>query len=521
MSPFPPSPSERSRTDEIHPIAALGAPAGRAHSRLWLPAFMGVVLLVAAYFVHHPEYNWDMVPYTAAVLSMDSDDPVSIHRETYRLLRAEVPPSRMPDMLANEYTRTIAGSPRALMQQLPFYRIKPAYVRVLRVLFLLGVSPARATVLVSAAAYVCICLMAWAWLATVGSPGRRFVMASLVALSQPLLHLAGLTNPDALSTATVVLAFYLFLVRGRPGWAMLVLFVSVLVRSDNSFLCALFGVYLVWRWRRMAPARALVGAAGALAALTWVVVWHRVVGDYSWRLMMYHSFIQPVILPADGMPPMSTTQLAKLWVGGLASLRYSPVTLVLLLLAGGYAHRRTDPARRHEREAAQVLLVSIAVHFLVFPNLEERFFVAHMVVFSLIGAAWLLAPAASAVDGRGDVGRGRGLGRALHAPAQLEIQAIVPHRHQHDGDRIGDIAVHQQPAHLHIQQEHARDQADTADGVELGEALEPLADSHGRQVAKRPHLVPDEVVGDGDLGGDELAARQPPSEPAGIAEQVE
>lgn len=369
-------------------------------------AYVIVVALAAAYLAKHAEYNWDMIPYTAAVLALDEQDPAAIHAETYRLVRAEVPPDRLEAFNATEYRHAVAESPRALMQQLPFYRIRPAYLVTLRACSALGVSPARATVLVSAFAYVALCMLIWAWLRGCAPIRLRFACAALLAVSQPLLHVGGLTNPDALSTAVVVLAFYLFVIRGRAGWALLVLLAAVLVRSDNVFLCALFAAYLLWRERHAARVRRLFPAAVGAASVAWVVVWHHAVGNYGWWLTMYHSFIAPLATPADGMPPMSSTQLGKMWIGGLATLRHSPLSLCVLVFLCAWALRPRDPARRDARDAALVMLASIGVHFAVFPNLEDRFFVAHYVVIALVSAGWLL-----------DAARARLL-RAVAEPAQ-------------------------------------------------------------------------------------------------------
>ena len=357
-------------------------------------AFALVVALAAAYAAKHPEYNWDMIPYTAAVVSFDTHDPAAIHAETYRLVRAEVPPARMAELVGDPYKRGVADSPTALMQQLPFYRIRPAYILALRGLTLLGINAARATVLLSVFGYVALCMLIWLWLRETGAPEwLRLACALLLAVSQPLLHMAALDNSDAMSTVCVVFAFYLFVARHKPYAALGVFLASVLVRSDNMFLCVLFAGLLLWRQRQASARRWLLPAAAALAAFSWVVLWHHAVGNYGWRLTMYHSFIAPLTLPAEGVPAMSTAQLAKMWVGGLASLRYSSLSLALLLCACAWALRPREASRRDGRDAVLVLLAALLVHVAIFPNLEDRFFVAHYVVIALVGAGWLLAEA--------------------------------------------------------------------------------------------------------------------------------
>lgn len=352
-------------------------------------AYLIIVVLAAAYIARHPEFNWDMIPYTAAVVSTDTSDPAAIHAKTYELVRQEVPPDRMNELVSTDYRHAVAESPRALMQQLPFYRIRPAYLLTLRAVAALGVNPARATIMVSVFAYVGLCLIIWAWLRPYGPPPLRFACATLIAVSQPLLHIAGLDNPDALSTAVVALGFYLFLAHGRASWAMGVLLGSVLIRSDNLFMCVLFAAYLGWR-ERGALRRWLWPATAAGLAVTWVVLWHHAVGNYGWRLTMYHSFIAPLSLPENGMPPMSSVQLVKLWIGALGSLRYSSLSLCVVAFLCALAIRSRHRGTTDARDAAFVAIASLVVHAAIFPNLEDRFFVAHYVILALVSTSWLL-----------------------------------------------------------------------------------------------------------------------------------
>jgi hypothetical protein len=238
-------------------------------------------------------------------------------------------------------------------------------------------------------AYAALCIVVWLWFGGL-SPGLRFACSTLIAISEPMLHIAGLDNPDALATLFVVSAFYVFVVHKRDGWAMLLLLASIVIRSDQVFLCAVFAGYLAWRERSSAPRKWLVPTAVALAGVAWVAIWHHHVGNYGWRLTMYHSFLNPLPLPSEGVPYMSRTQLAKMWIGGLASLRYSSLSLSLLLLVCAFALLRQG-WQREARDAALVMTASIFVHALVFPNLEDRFFVAQFVVITAVSASSLIS----------------------------------------------------------------------------------------------------------------------------------
>lgn len=229
--------------------------------RLSLAGYLILVGVAAAYLKKNPEYNWDLIPYVGAVLAAEGQSPETVHRETYRLVRAALPESRFAEFIATPYRQGIFENPDYLIQQLPFYAIRPGYLGALRLLHGLGINLVTATVMISIACYLGMCAILWRWLGRWLSDPARLACAACLALTQPLLEVAGLTTPDALSSLLVLLAFYLFAERDRVVAAALLLLLSLVVRTDNVIVCVLFAGLVLWRWRS-SPGwkRALVGA---------------------------------------------------------------------------------------------------------------------------------------------------------------------------------------------------------------------------------------------------------------------
>src|SRR5437588_9047758 len=67
--------------------------------------------------------------------------------------------------------------------------------------------------------YLGICVLLWKWLSRLLSGPLLFVAATCIALTQPLVEVASLSSPDALSTAVLLFAIYLLVERDQIGRA--------------------------------------------------------------------------------------------------------------------------------------------------------------------------------------------------------------------------------------------------------------------------------------------------------------
>jgi hypothetical protein len=356
-------------------------------------AYSVVVGLAATYIAKHPEYNWDLIPYVGAVLESDGQSVQAVHRETYRLVRAAVPEARFNEFLSTPYNRGVFENPEYLAQQMPFYKIRPGYLVLVRLLHRFGVELVAATVALSVGCYIGISLILWFWIGRTLWGPAQLACAACLALSQPLLEAGGLTTPDALSSLLVLVAFFLLVEFDQVVGAGLLLLVSLLVRSDNLILCVLFAALLFHRSRSAAVWKRAVAPAYAGLALLVVVICHRAAANYGWRITIYHSFIAALLAPADATPELSLRTFAKILVGGAASVRYSSIGLcVLLWVCALFLNRSTAPGSRDlwRMRAAYVMVASVLIHVLVFPVFRDRFFVAQYLIVCVVSVGSLL-----------------------------------------------------------------------------------------------------------------------------------
>src|SRR5690606_37830950 len=220
------------RSDE--PPAA-GCPlAGAALVRRLVSALALLALLAVNLRWAEPYYNWDMLGYIGVAERLGGATPAEAHRRAYDLAYRVAPPEQYAWLVeGGAYQQAVAADPAAFEQQLPFYRVKPAYPLLMLGLDRLGLDPARGSVWISRIAYLGIGVVAFVWLASFLSPFAALATAWGIMSVQVALDAAQLSTPDALSTVVVLTALWLVFERQNFGRGVLLLLLSLAIRPDN------------------------------------------------------------------------------------------------------------------------------------------------------------------------------------------------------------------------------------------------------------------------------------------------
>jgi hypothetical protein len=224
------------------------------------------LLAVAIWCYRNPLYNFDMIPYAAQALLFEEKDPKIAHDQVYSELKREVPADTY-DALANAPNdREIARDARKFSEALPFYSTKPLYVMAVYLSHRAGFDLAQATVLPSILCYALLGVLVFGWIGHFITGFYRALFSSFIVFSPPLLLLARLSAPDALSTMLVAVGLYFALERHSLAISSGLLLASIYARTNNLILVVLVFGYLAlcdeYRIRlSYAKCGVLVGAA--------------------------------------------------------------------------------------------------------------------------------------------------------------------------------------------------------------------------------------------------------------------
>jgi len=348
---------------------------------------VAVLALVALLAVNlrwaEPYYNWDMLGYIGVAERLGGATPAEAHRRAYDLAYRHAPPEQYAWLVeGGAFQQAVAVDPAAFEQQLPFYRVKPAYPLLILALDRMGVDPVRGSVWISRIAYLGIGVVAFIWLASFLSPLAALATAWGVMSVQVALEAAQLSTPDALSTLVVLTALWLVFECQHFGRGLLLLLLSLPIRPDNLlWLLAVAG----WRALRVRRDRipAGVGALAGVAVYAALSIWS---GNLGWRVLFHHSFVELLPYPERFVPSLGLTGYAWIYLRETHPANL-PFFAALFALIGAWL--LVSRARRFGwRDAGTALLACTGAyavaHWFVFPNEDRLLLAAYLVVLILL-----------------------------------------------------------------------------------------------------------------------------------------
>ena len=259
---------------------------------------------------------------------------------------------------------SVLDSPTHLGQLEPLYAIKPLYLTSIEATAFTRLPIQTRINLVSAVALFGIGLVLVGW---TGSP----VYAALLLSTSAVVILGRMGTPDSLS-ALVVIAGLWAITRDRLLVGVLLLLVSVWIRTDNILLVLAVLGYLLWK------KRITIADTGFISALSVgsVLSINHFSGNYSWGVLFQYSFIGGRS-PAEISPHFSLAQY-------LAVLVRSAETIVpqvaIWALLGIAAWKCSSPFR----EWLIPVWTAVVIHFALYPSPESRYLVWAFVVTGVI-----------------------------------------------------------------------------------------------------------------------------------------
>lgn len=347
--------------------------------------FLGVVLALCAYSWVRPDYNWDMVAYVATALEDRHQDPVELHARTWQEIAAGAREAQLYELQhGNPYNRHQWENPADFQSQLSMYRVKVAYIWLLRALeVVFGL--VDATILLSilpALGFGLICLR---WLGRQQALQGGLVLAPALIIAD-LAHMMPAVTPDMLLAAVSLGALYL-LWRGRDLPACLLLFSSVFVRPDNIILIfALLLTALVFGWRKLPLTVTFLASLVACMAISRY-------GDHpGWWAHFYFSCVRIQNSMSGFLPDFSVVDFVRGYARGVVvALVDNDWPALFAILLAGWALLNKAGRMGSGRENALMFALAIGTlgKFASFPLPDDRFyfvFISGMAV--LLVAQW-------------------------------------------------------------------------------------------------------------------------------------
>ena len=347
----------------------------------------GIIILLAlsSLPVIYPTYNWDALGYLGNAYLLDGMSLAQAHAKVYAEAEAVRNPEGRVRLLTDPDAAVRERDPNSFAQYLPFYSMRPAYIGAVYLLYKAGMPPFRNLMLISSISYFCIGLIVFAWLRRYFGGIKPWLFTLLIML--PFLRIAREATPDKMSCAVLLLASYL-IAENKAYWqGIVLLLVSLLVRTDNILLL-LAVVLFLWFSGRI---RTLPAAAACAVGVAAVALLNHFSGTFGWSFLIQQYFYGPFPYPVEVTPHLTAT----MYFHALASSCITILKKDWYLLAGLAA---VLALRGPLQSFLLVVLTASAFHFLLFPSFEFRYYLLSIVVAAVAGVIALAGRASQIED---------------------------------------------------------------------------------------------------------------------------
>jgi hypothetical protein len=357
-------------------------------SRYDIYIFSILLAIGAAYALAKPTFNWDMLGYIGVVNSYETDSIVKAHSETYEAVSEVVPADKYKELLghgSSNYRNTIYKNAEAFSQVLPFYSSKKLYVLIVFLLTKIGANYVYATIIPSVISYVALGYIIFGWIRKYFLMPYNLIFAGALLFSPPLLQIAKLSTPDALSALIILLSFYIYIEKGKYFISLLVLILSITVRPDNIIICVLMIALTCYKYKF---SKEKVIAFGSLAAIAICLFYIMGItsGNLSYKALFVHSFTdQPRdLIVSQYVLDLTFKEYVYIYLKAFGKLSLHSAIPISIFLASSYwviwASLGYNNKFRYLTEIIVVVFICFIARYALFPNLFDRFYVPYLVI---------------------------------------------------------------------------------------------------------------------------------------------
>jgi hypothetical protein len=347
----------------------------------------------------------DALQYMGNAVLMEETDPVKVHQKVYAEIDDRIPRIARQDLLGhqigapedqNKSRQERAANPYRFAEFLPLFAIRPMYVIVLYWVGKMGLGLLRAGIVISALSYFLLGVLLFRWLTRYLPYPATICIALLVMISPPIMSLGRQNTADALATLVAFSALYLIFEKQSLCAGLALLLASLYFRTDFVVLA---GPVLLALWWDRKISFWQAGVLSALAVASVLAINH-FAGDYGIKMLYYRNFVGAPVAPGEMTVDFSLRDYLRFFRSGLTLAAESYLIPFLLVGTIGFLlHSRL-------RVVAAVTTAYVALHFVVLPNWDERWFAVFYMSMALCAATAIpqnLGPAASEQPGPAEV----------------------------------------------------------------------------------------------------------------------
>lgn len=352
-----------------------------------------VIIIFTAIFSYfnfqNREYDWDMPGYLGCLFETEYRGNIEkIHQKTYSSIEKEAPEKAFQKIQGkifdNKATSKFYESPSAFYEQLPYYKIKPAYNFLIFMFYKSGFSPPLSVLLPNIFTYFLSGILLFLIFSEI-FPKRNFVAALFsicILIFPPFRYLSTIASPDMLALFFMFLFIFSVIKKSPLFFQFLALLGLILARPDYIvFVLSYFGIYFLYNlfktkkidWK---PMIFLIISGGIYMAVL------KIYNYPGWDDVFYDSFIKRRPILSQESPDFTMKEYIEIILKNI--INFKKITLSGLLFSGICFYFSKNI---WAKIFTIFLLLNIYLKFIFFPaSGEYRFFLGYLILLFI----WML-----------------------------------------------------------------------------------------------------------------------------------
>jgi hypothetical protein len=344
----------------------------------WTPYITFVLFCVATttFALKSPAASTDMLFYTAIARTDSNTDIKTIHSESYQMIFERINQSKKGSFQSKEqwvsspkYNSDIYQNIDSFQQQLPFFKIRVLYTKLISVVSKTGLDFIKSSHLISIiASLIAIGLLFFSLKEQI--PNKRLYWLFIGILAFGYIEVIERASPDSLALLSISL-LTLFIIQKRYIASLILLPIFVFIRTN---LIVLNGPYLAFIWIKHKEYRPYTILSGLLSLISYfgIAKWS---GHYGWVTLMHHTFINPISFPETTTFEFSISTYLHILIKQLSTIfTYNTHALIFILMMIIMLCKYKNDIIKNQ--TAQILtftsILTIIIHVLLFPLIHVR-----------------------------------------------------------------------------------------------------------------------------------------------------
>jgi len=337
---------------------------------------------VAKKLYRTPEYNWDILPYMAVVLSYDNIDSEQAHNQAFETVKEELPPgkSQLLTDTTNHHRKQALRDPKFFASLYPMYVVKPLYTRLCWMTYRSGFTLTEATYLVSTISFVLIGMVLLIWISSYVKLLFAALYSIIVMLMPFMTDTARLSSPDMLSAMLIFTGVFFLIQKRQTGMGFLILILSLFARIDNIIpVMMILTGYKLFSQQVMSWKKYFLVITGILICFFYI---SSLATPFEFSPLYADSYVGNM-KTADATTTLNTFDAKFLISQVLAGLKHSWLFIfaVLGLLCILFS-KRTPETKSNWIILA--IAISIGIRFLLQPLISDRFYIPYYLLIIVI-----------------------------------------------------------------------------------------------------------------------------------------